>query len=190
MGPAASIVLAEVVLSDIDRKILSHTSSFVRWVDDFRIFFRAIDEARVFLHEFTKYLYEVHRLVLSGEKTRLLRVSVFTSPCFAMTKHLKRQAKTEEVALEEYLEELYKRVGPYTSPEDVFDDDEYAELQKQLKNAARYRIRAILKTTFEHLELLLPIVREVSIYARAVLRDCHKKSVSIFLQNRYSGANG
>jgi hypothetical protein len=82
VGPAASIVLAEVVLSDIDRKVLSYTSSFVRWVDDFRIFFQTIDEARSFLHEFTKYLYEVHRLVLSGEKTRLLSVIDFTGRVF------------------------------------------------------------------------------------------------------------
>jgi hypothetical protein len=122
VGPAASIVLAEVVLSDIDRKILSHTSSFVRWVDDFHIFFRGTDEARVFLHEFTKYLYEVHRLVLSGEKTRLLRVSTFTSHVFRddeETERLKRQAKIEELALEEYWEQLSERVGPYSSPEEA-----------------------------------------------------------------------
>jgi hypothetical protein len=129
------------------------------------------------------------------------------------TERLKRQAKIEEVALEEYLEELYMRVGPYSSPENVFDEDEYAELQKKLtesdrmdiltgtyteilseqlklhepdfvllrrvfKNAARYRIRAILKTTFEHLELLLPIVREVSIYARAVLSPSSAREIA------------
>jgi hypothetical protein len=80
VGPAASIVLAEVVLSDIDRKVLSHTSSFVRWVDDFRIFFKTIDEVQTFLHEFTKYLYEVHRLVLSGEKTGIFSVNGARSP--------------------------------------------------------------------------------------------------------------
>ena len=108
------------------------------------------------------------------------------------------------MALEEYLEELDERAGPYNSPEDAFDEEEYLELQKRLyesnrvdilagtygeilseqlkrstpdfvllrrvfKNAARYRIRAILKTTFEHLERLLPVVREISIYARSAL---------------------
>ena len=207
VGPAASIVLAEVVLSDIDRKVLSHTSSFTRWVDDFRIFFQTIDEARSFLHEFTKYLYEVHRLVLSGEKTRLLNVIDFTGREFhddEETERLKRQAKVEEVALAEYLEELDERAGLYNSPEDVFDEEEYLELQKQLyesnrvdiladtygeilseqikrstpdfvllrrvfKNAARYRIRAILRATFKHLERLLPVVREIAIYARSAL---------------------
>ncbi len=207
VGPAASIVLAEVLLSDIDRKILSHTHSFVRWVDDFRIFFPAIHEANAFLHEFTKYLYEVHRLVLSGEKTRIHRVTDFTRRKFhddEETERLKRQAKAEEVALSEYLEELYERAGPYSSPEEEFDEKEYANLRKRLfesnridilagtyteilseqlkrnvpdfvllrrvfKNAARYRISAILKTTFEHLERLLPIIREISIYARSVL---------------------
>jgi Reverse transcriptase (RNA-dependent DNA polymerase) len=207
VGPAASIVLAEVVLSDIDRKILSHTSSFIRWVDDFRVFFPTVDDARSFLHEFTKYLYELHRLVLSGEKTRLLNVVDYTGHIFQddeETERLKRQAKVEEVALAEYLEELHERAGPYNSPEDDFDEEEYSELQKRLyesnrvdilastygeilseqlkrdtpdfvllrrvfKNAARYRIRAILKTTFEHLERLLPVIREIAIYARSTL---------------------
>jgi Reverse transcriptase (RNA-dependent DNA polymerase) len=216
VGPAASIVLAEVVLSDIDRKILSHTASFTRYVDDFRVFFRTVDEAQAFLHEFTKYLYEVHRLVLSGEKTRFLRVTDFTGRMFhddEETERLKRQAKTEEVALAEYLEELHERVGPYSSPEEAFDQEEYKELQRKLlesnrvdilagtygeilseqlnldapdfvllrrvfKNAARYRIRAILKTTFENIERLLPIVREISIYARSVLSPSSAKNIA------------
>ena len=173
---------------------MSHTHSFVRWVDDFRIFFPAIHEANAFLHDFTKYLYEVHRLVLSGEKTRIHRVTDFTRRKFRddeETERLKRQAKVVEVALAEYLDELYERAGPYSSPEEEFDEEEYAKLRKQLfesnridilagtyteilseqlkrnlpdfvllrrvfKNAARYRIRAILKTTFEHLDRLLP----------------------------------
>jgi hypothetical protein len=207
VGPAASIVLAEVLLSDIDRKVLSHTSSFVRWVDDFRIFFETIDDARAFLHEFTKYLYEVHRLVLSGEKTGILSVADFATARFqddVQTERLKRQAKVEEVALAEYWQKLCEKATPYSSPEDGFDENEYTAIREQLsqsnridilasayseilteqlncgepdfvllrrvfKNAARYRIRAILKTSFENLEQLLPVIREIAIYARAVL---------------------
>jgi hypothetical protein len=207
VGPAASIVLAEVLLSDIDRKVLSHTSSFVRWVDDFRIFFKRVDDARAFLHEFTKYLHEVHRLVLSGEKTEILSSAEFARGRFhddEETERLKRQAKAEELALAEYWEKLCEKANPYSSPEDEFDEDEYHELREQLlkskrveilagayaeilseqlarerpdfvllrrvfKNASRYRTRAILKAAFENLDRLLPIVREIAIFARAVL---------------------
>lgn len=207
VGPAASIVLAEVLLSDIDRKVLSHTSSFVRWVDDFRIFFKGFDDARAFLHEFTKYLHEVHRLVLSGEKTEILTTAEFAAGRFhddEETVRLKRQAKAEELALAEYWTKLCEKANPYSSPEDAFDETEYNALREQLlqsnrveilagayaeilseqlarktpdfvllrrvfKNAARYRTRAILKLAFENLDRLLPIVREIAIFARAVL---------------------
>jgi hypothetical protein len=72
VGPAPSIIIAELVAADIDQKILSYTRNFVRWVDDISIFFRSRDEAERVLHELTAFIHENHRLVFSGEKTRIL----------------------------------------------------------------------------------------------------------------------
>src|ERR1035437_5190874 len=79
VGPAASIVFAEAVMIDLDRKVLATTRDYVRWVDDFRIFFRTHADARQFLHQFTEYIHDNHRLVLSGEKTRIIPVEKYRS---------------------------------------------------------------------------------------------------------------
>jgi hypothetical protein len=84
-------------------------------------------------------------LVLSGEKTRIHRVTDFTRLKFhddEETERLKRQAKAEKVALSEYLEELHERAGPYSSPEEEFDEEEYAKLRKRLFESNRIDILA------------------------------------------------
>lgn len=55
-GPAASIVLAEAIMADIDKKILSYTRDFTRWVDDIIMFFKEKKDAVFAFHELTKYL--------------------------------------------------------------------------------------------------------------------------------------
>lgn len=77
VGPAASIVISELIMSDIDKKILNYTRDFVRYVDDIRIFFKTKTEAINVLHSLTKYLYTSHRLVFSSSKTKILKVNEF-----------------------------------------------------------------------------------------------------------------
>ena len=103
VGPAASILLAEAIMADIDRKILGYTRNFVRWVDDIRVFFGNKDGARWFLHELTQYMYENHRLVFSGEKTKIISVSDFRTIFFRdeMVEEKKRfKTKAEELAID------------------------------------------------------------------------------------------
>lgn len=66
VGPAPSILIAELIMADIDKKILSYTNNFVRYVDDIYIFFPTQEDAVVILHELTKYLYSTHRLVFES----------------------------------------------------------------------------------------------------------------------------
>jgi hypothetical protein len=77
VGPYPSILLAELVMADIDKKILAHTESFVRYVDDIYIFLTNADGAYKLLHALTFYLYSNHRLVLSSEKTKVVPVEQF-----------------------------------------------------------------------------------------------------------------
>jgi hypothetical protein len=148
VGPAASILLAEAIMADIDRKILTLTRNFVRWVDDLRVFFLNFDDARFFLHELTTYIYENHRLVLSGEKTLILPCKQFKDRYFRdeeSEKTVKIKAKAEEIALGEYYEELLQCTGPYTSPDELFDRGEYNAVLKKIQESNKFRL---LSTTY------------------------------------------
>lgn len=77
VGPNPSILLAEAIMGDIDKKIRNYTDDFVRYVDDIRIFFNTEDAAIKVLQDLTKYLYTSHRLVFSDVKTKIKNVEDF-----------------------------------------------------------------------------------------------------------------
>ncbi|MDZ8066754.1 MAG: RNA-directed DNA polymerase [Nostoc sp. DedQUE08] len=114
VGPMASMVLAEAIMGDIDKKIATFTRDFTRWVDDIRIFFSSKEQAQFLLHELTRYLYTSHRLVLSDHKTQIITVNEFRR------KYHKSQEKIEKEAVLErfagYLhEKRIKLSNPYPS---------------------------------------------------------------------------
>jgi hypothetical protein len=71
VGPAASIVLAEAILLDVDNFITSNGVKHTRYVDDFRIFGSSREQLEWLLRNLTIYLYENHRLSIATEKTRI-----------------------------------------------------------------------------------------------------------------------
>jgi hypothetical protein len=192
VGPAASILIAEVIMSDIDKKISQTTDDFVQYVDDMYIFFTGHYEAEIFLHELSKYLYYNHRLVLSPDKTKIVSIAEFKA------KYLEEESDIEKRAIEEQLKEL---VGGYSSAEEVdvddFDDldasrkfkirsEIYPKLFKQaaglekidlallrhiLRQAGKFKIEKIIPLIFKNFDTLLPVVREVVIYFDRVLNE-------------------
>jgi hypothetical protein len=142
VGPAPSIIIAELVAADIDKKIFSYTRNFVRWVDDITIFFKTREEAEMFLHELTTFVHENHRLVFSGEKTRIRPVARFVRTLRdAETEEKKRfAARAEEKAMDEYFDELVDKIGPYREFEDVFDEKKFQKVLKAIQKDGRYDI--------------------------------------------------
>lgn len=141
VGPAASIILAEGVMVDLDRKVLSYTRDFVRWVDDYRIFFPSESDALLFLHDFTQYIHDNHRLVLSGEKTKILESKQFRSFHKANDQEREKallEERTQALVLAEHYEELFVDAGPYG--EDEFDEDRYAELISSFQKDRKFKI--------------------------------------------------
>jgi hypothetical protein len=189
VGPAPSILIAEAVMGDIDKKILAYTDSFTRYVDDIYVFFNSEYDAHVFLHELTKYLYSNHRLVLSSDKTAIVGIKTFRK------KYLKEESRVEKQAIHEKLEEL--GTGEYPSIDEIkeFDDlddpekfkirsEVYLELfdksvsfgsidlglmRHLLRQAGRYKVRSLIPAIFENFDALLPVIREVVIYFERVL---------------------
>ena len=78
-GPYASRLLAEVLLDDIDRFLLSRRIDFVRWVDDFNMFFPSSTDAKVTIFELSKWLYDKHDLRLQYSKTHILKAADYSS---------------------------------------------------------------------------------------------------------------
>lgn len=150
VGPAPSIILAELIMADIDNKIRTYTNDFVRYVDDIRIFFKKREDAIYALHELTQYLYSYHRLVFSGEKTKIHSTRQFRE------KYLRDEqkeesaaiiAKAEELALEK-LEELFEDVPPYSYGSYYDYDEEYEKILTEIMANKQFQV---LSTTYYEL---------------------------------------
>ncbi|PHM08073.1 RNA-directed DNA polymerase [Nostoc sp. 'Peltigera malacea cyanobiont' DB3992] len=96
VGPAPSIILAEAIMGDIDKKIATFTRDFTRWVDDIRIFFATKEQAQYVLHELTRYLYTSHRLVFSDHKTRIVTVKEFKNTYHKSESKIEKEAISKE----------------------------------------------------------------------------------------------
>lgn len=155
VGPAASIILAEAIMLDIDKKIISLTSNFTRYVDDIKIYAATIEEAERILYELTEYLYSPHRLVLSSEKTRIIEVDKYEKEYFKDEEKIEKQQFNEEAEnkvnelIDEILEEFDEDSSPYDEPE--FDYDEILErvLEEEKLNILTKAYKKILVSNLE-----------------------------------------
>ena len=175
VGPAPSIILAELIMADVDKKILNQTRDFVRWVDDIRVFVKSRAEAETMLHDLTDFVHGNHRLVFSGEKTRIISVRRFNElfEDDEAKENERIKAKAQELALEKYYEELTENLGPYDDPDEAFDQDEFQEILEKIAKTGKFDIlskvyaellEAELEKPFPELALLRRIFRNASRY--------------------------
>jgi|GEM_PF-579540 len=117
IGQAASRLLAELVLDDIDRALIGEGFTHCRWIDDFRIFCSTDREANKALAFLTKALSENHGLGLQQSKTVFLTDSNFQLELEqAETIAIQVNRDTRSIALPKFL-------GP--EPQEDGDDDEF-----------------------------------------------------------------
>ncbi len=130
-------------MADIDRKVLGYTHDYVRYSDDFRIFFPYFVSARAFLHHFTEYLHDNHRLVISGEKTTIMPVQSFIKRLLtddAIREQQKLEETRNKMAMEKYIKKLIHEAGPYEDPAEQFDHEDYLEVLRKLSESEEFRI--------------------------------------------------
>src|SRR5206468_11490050 len=72
VGPVASNLLAEALLVEVDDYLSARGRTFVRYVDDFRIFCNSEADATEALHELGEHLLLEERLSLNPRKTTVL----------------------------------------------------------------------------------------------------------------------
>ena len=181
VGPAASIVMAEAVLIDVDLFLRAQGVAHTRYVDDIRLFSDSPRQLQKVLEKLTLYLYENHRLTVSSEKTELLDSESFAK------KHLHNHYADEKSELLESLEEF----NPYSDDYDEsnFDeagDDPDEELieaiekvinydhldlglaRSVIRTARRNSIDVIAEHLLQHFEFFAPVVNDVVLYLHEV----------------------
>ncbi len=190
IGPAASIVLAETIMADIDKKIMSYTRDFTRWVDDIIIFLKKKEKADIVFHELTKYLYSNHRLVFSGEKHITTTVKRFLKYYFKdeeKEEEIVILRKTEELAKEKF-EEFdidFSNYGSYGEEDEEALEEEYERIYNEVAENEQFKIlskayKDILNKSVKSKKLDVPLLRQI---LRKATRYRIRSIVLIVLKN-------
>jgi len=197
VGPSASILLAEACLNDVDTFLLRKGYKFTRYVDDFRIFCGSRREAIEAMHHLSEYLNTSHRLVLATGKTRIVPTEQFRDNYLLNPQKMEEKSKTEKIS--ELIEYLYHM---QYSVEDGIELDLEEDRQFVIDNLtdlfevavnedklqlglARYLLRrsASLRTNrlhikvIDHLDKLIPVIRDVCIYFSKTVQAKSKKKL-------------
>ena len=189
VGPSASVLLAEAVLSDVDSFLLRHGHTFTRYVDDFRIFCKSRRQATRAYHDLSYYLYTSHRLALEQHKSRVLRVETFGTRELVDPERLENESKLRKQ--QELIQAIRLMSGYNIAEEDLLDGDQQKVVRENLVEIfqacvsekplslglARYLLRraTALRTVvlndvvFQNLTALVPVFREVINYLRVTI---------------------
>jgi len=125
VGSAASRLIAETTISDIDQLLLSEGARYVRYSDDFRFFCNSEAEAYKYLTLIARALIDNHGLTLQQNKTKIVSIDVFR------TKYLRENDKQELETLSERFYELLAEIGI----EDTYGEIDYDSLPPEYQDA-------------------------------------------------------
>ena len=125
VGSAASRLIAETTISDIDQLLLSEGARYVRYSDDFRFFCDSEAEAYKYLTLIARALIDNHGLTLQQNKTKIVPINVFR------TKYLRENDKQELETLSERFYDLLAEIGI----EDTYGEIDYDSLPPEYQDA-------------------------------------------------------
>lgn len=183
VGPAASIIMAEAVLIDIDEFLINKGVSHTRYVDDFRIFSNSKAQLVSVLEDLTLYLYENHRLTLVSDKTVIIETAQY------ITEILHNHYELEKVEMFETLEVLNPYSGQTEEVEIAIEDESllaseqinvlaqkvlernYLDLglaRALIRKAKKYKIVDLSAVIFDNLEFFAPVINDVCLYLHAI----------------------
>ena len=178
VGPAASVVMSEALMTDIDQFLNSFGLPFTRYVDDIRIFSNDIQSLDNVLRSLTTYLYENHRLTLASGKTMVMEAEKYVA------EYLQNPYDLEKEEILESLEVFNPYSGDYEELEEEPDEDKIAEqaflaaiekaLQKKIldvglakgiiRRARAMHSPVLIVPILENFQYFLPVVSDAMIY--------------------------
>lgn len=129
VGSAASRLLAEVTIGDVDQALLAEGVEYVRYSDDFRFFCKTESEAYRCLVLLARFLWENHGLTLQQHKTRVVSAERFR------TTYLRENERRELDTLSERFHDMVQSLNL---------DDPYGDIDlESLTPKDRARIEAL-----------------------------------------------
>ena len=185
VGPAASILMAEAVLIDVDNFIKASGFSHTRYVDDLRIFGDSSQTLMRFLARLTEYLYHNHRLTLASAKTEIIKSIDFVN------KYLESPDEREKKKFHDALSKIKSLKDAYNPVDIDIDEKEIRpyvllDLFKEiidvgkldlgltrhiLRRCRRYRIRSIVPELLKNFCYFLPVISDVVLYLRSISNE-------------------
>lgn len=143
VGQAASRLLAELVLDDVDRGLMGEGLIHCRFVDDFRVFCKTEKEALAALAILANLLFENHGLTLQQHKTRVMTIEDFENLI------LGNDDDREISGLSEQFNEILSHIdilNPY-------DDFNFYELDEDMQeDIRRMNLEGILEAHLEEVD--------------------------------------
>lgn len=203
VGPAASIIMSEAILVDVDNIIKEMGFDHTRYVDDFRVFGKSKIELRRFLARLTTYLYHNHRLTLAGDKTEIYDSPTFVSTFLEDPETLEKKSIHEALALIKSYRDAYATVSADVGEKEIRPtvlSDLFEEIVSKdkldlglarhiLRRCRKYRIRAIAPALLNHFQFFLPVISDVILYLSHVTNasfvEANKGAIFKLLRKRY-----
>ncbi|MFQ1055552.1 RNA-directed DNA polymerase [Gilliamella apicola] len=207
VGPAASIIMSEAVLIDIDEYIANLGVKHTRYVDDIRIFSNSKEELESVLEKLSLYLHENHRLTLASNKTliqktekyvesvlhnqyELEKVEIFETleifnPYSGEVKYEQKPVQATRDDLEEHLRHIAKQL----LKRDVID---LGLARALIRKAKTNHIEFVTDIIFSKFDFFSPVINDVVLYFRALSNndDWVNKNRSNFVSLISAGALG
>ena len=137
VGPAASALIAEAAISDVDDALVSEQLTYCRFSDDYRIFCEDEISAYKALAFLANTLFENHGLTLQQHKTEIVNIEVFKK------KYLQSERKIEKLSLKD----KFAKILTDLSLSDPYQTIEYDDLPEPLqKEIDGLNLKGILET--------------------------------------------
>lgn len=179
VGPAASIVMSEAVLMDIDEYLISQGVQHTRYVDDFRIFSDDREKLIAVLEDLTLYLYKTHRLTIATDKTKIMECEHYLNEILFNHYEIEKKEIINRIEVYNPYSDQYEELNnPFLDEEDIFTEqiglvaDKILESDHLdigiaryfLRKSKKYKISKSAKVVFDNFNLFQPVISDVFLY--------------------------
>ncbi|MCQ8181868.1 RNA-directed DNA polymerase [Methylomonas sp. SURF-1] len=183
VGPAASIIMSEAVMMDIDEFLINKGVFHTRYVDDFRIFSNSKEQLLSVLEDLTLYLYENHRLTLSGDKTKIIETEKYVSEILHNHYELERVDIFHTLEIFNPYSGEHEEIEVPIENEEELADEQISLLAEKvlerkildlglsralLRKAKSYKTPSLAEIIFENFDFFTPVINDVCLYLSAI----------------------
>lgn len=172
IGPSASNLLAELILDDVDKALLTEGVNFCRYVDDYRIFCSNEKEAHNSLALLANILFDFHGLTLQQHKTEIVTNNKFIG------EYVKKESDKEINSLARKLRTILNKLGIDTNP---YIPIEFGNLPEKVKLAIQnLNLTDLLKEELEKPEIDFNLIKFL---LRRISQFDNVENVNLIFQN-------